>query len=132
MSNEDKRESSRIPLQATVTEHLHDYSQQSLLLNIGTTGLFVNRLNSPHVQAFDAAPRRSIVGLEFELPDVSETIWASGEVRHGQHDALFSGSGVRFVSIAKAHRQLIDDYVRDYRIQRLREILARVRRNRPV
>lgn len=129
MPSGDKRSTPRVPLQLCLTEHVHDHTQQSLILNLCARGVYVSRLDAPSVLSADD-PRSKVLGLEFRLPELDETIWAAGEVCHRQRDAFFQNTGVRFIGIAGVHRRLIDEYVADYQIRLLRQLLARVRRNR--
>jgi hypothetical protein len=107
-----------------LTEHLHDRFQRSVAVDVSESGLYVNKL----VARFQRPDR--VVGLEFELPDSGETIWARGEICRDELDGLFHGTGIAITAIAARHARLLRDYVADARERRLREILTVVKDNR--
>lgn len=131
----ERRRETRMPLQIFLNEYVDDRPQRCMSLNLSPNGLYLNRLSL----AKERRPTRlrypqpdKLVGLEFELPDTSEVIWAAGRVRYGAQDAYFHGTGVTFDSMAEFHRRIVRDYVLEFRERRLRELLGRVRRNRRV
>jgi len=122
MSN--RRTDVRVPLQFSLNEHLRDRSSQCMVANLSTTGIYINRLVGP------LSRPNPVVGLEFELPETSEVIWARGEVRYDAVSQYFHGTGFEFTGIADRHSRLIRDYVYERRERTLKQILARIRRNR--
>jgi hypothetical protein len=107
-----------------LNEYVKDRAFRCLAVNVSSNGLCLSSLSLP---AF--SPTR-VVGLEFELPGTSETVWARGEVRHDASDPYFRGTGVEITGIAKVHQRLIRDYVMEQRARQLRKLLAVIRRNR--
>mgnify|MGYP001565901013 CR=1 FL=1 len=73
-------------------------------LNLSTEGMYLYRF-----VGMSSSSKRVV--LEFELPGTGEVIWAQGEVCHEAVDTYFHGSGIRFTTIAEAHRRLIRDYL---------------------
>ena len=117
------RRIARIPLQIALNEYVVDEPHRCMSLNLGLTGIYLQRLAQP-------VRRPSVVGLEFELPRTSETVWARGEVVFDQFDDYFHGTGVRFTGLTRFHERMIRDFVLEERERRLRKLLSRVQRNR--
>ena len=128
MSTGNKRSESRMPLQIAVTEHVGGKTRRGMSFNLGPDGLYLNRLRTPAPAG--PAHTAEAVGLEFQLPDSSEVIWAAGEVCHERRDPYFRGSGIRFTAMAEAHRLLIAEFVQGFHRDRLKGLLATIRRNR--
>lgn len=129
----EKREEYRMPMRVFLNEHVGDRVQRSMSLNISTGGIYLNRLQLPPEQfstSLTYPHHRSIVGLEFEIPGISEVIWAAGRVCFDKANSYFFGTGLRFEGIAEVHRRLIRDAVMDHREKRLRQLLSTVRNNR--
>lgn len=124
MKAANRRADIRVPLQMFLNEYVNDRPHRCMSFNIGTRGLYLNRLSRP------APGPGGVVGLEFELPGTNELIWARGEVRYDTRDPYFHGSGVEITGIAGRHQRLIRDYVLERRAHKLRRLLASVRRNR--
>ncbi|MBK8482528.1 MAG: PilZ domain-containing protein [Proteobacteria bacterium] len=121
----------RLALQMPLSEHLGERAQSALTVNLCGTGMMVRRLTLPLSPRRLTRPLpRDLIGLEFELPGTNEKIWATGEIRHDHVSPDFHLSGVRFRTIARAHQQLIVDYVTEERLRRLRMLLGRVQRVR--
>lgn len=130
MTDTNKRNNWRVPLQIPVNEYVGPDTRRSLTFNLGPDGMYLNRLALSYDELEEDPLATDVVGLEFELPCTSEVIWAAGRVCHERADQMFEGTGVRFASIAGCHRTLINDYVQEVRIARLQEILSIIRRNR--
>jgi len=120
----NKRSDYRIYLQMFMDEHVGNKSHRCMAVNLSPGGLYLNRLISPMLR------QSPVVGLEFELPQTSEVVWARGEICYDSMDRYFHGTGVRFTGMAHKHQRLVRDYVYDQREQQLRKLLATVRRNR--
>ena len=133
MQSTEKREEYRMPLRIFLNEHVGERVQRSMSLNVSTGGIYLNRLQLPREQfstSLTYPHHRSIVGLEFEIPDTSEVIWAAGRVCFDKADSYFFGTGLRFEGIAEYHRRLIRDVIMEHREERLKQLLTTVRRNR--
>jgi hypothetical protein len=107
-----------------LNEYVRDKAHRCMAVNLSPTGIYLNRLARPIWRD------NPVVGLEFELPETSDVVWARGEIRYDKLDPYFHGTGIEFTGMARAHKRLIRDYVYDKRAQRLRKLLATVRRNR--
>jgi c-di-GMP-binding flagellar brake protein YcgR len=127
MGTLNRRNNYRISLQMFLNEYIADEPYRCMSLNLSPWGLYLNRLNQPEQ---DEHKKPSVIGLEFELPGTSETIWAKGEVRYDVRDDYFHGTGVEITGIAQAHQRLISEYVLEQRANKLRKVLANIRRNR--
>jgi hypothetical protein len=86
--------------------------------------MYLNRLLSPRER------KNSVVGLEFQLPGTSETIWARGQVLREAQGQPFHGTGIQITGITRAHQRLLKDFMTEQRIKRLRKLMATIRRNR--
>ena len=124
MGSANRRASCRVPTQLFLNEFVRDKAHRCMAVNLSPSGIYLNRLLRPVQQ-----PER-VVGLEFELPETSEVIWARGEARFDRVDPYFHGTGVEFTGMARAHKRLIRDYVLEQREKSLRKLLRQVRRNR--
>jgi hypothetical protein len=107
-----------------LNEHVADRAHRCLSVNVSETGLYVHRLLQP------LRRNGNVVGLELELPGLSETIWARGEVCYDTFDDYFHGSGIRITGIPKLHASLLRDYLQDKRRERLEQLVDRIRANR--
>ncbi len=124
MDSLNRRNGYRIPLQMFLNEYVADKPYRCMSVNLSPQGIYLNRLLLP------VRRKSQVVGLEFELPDVSEVIWARGEVRFDTRNPYFHGTGVEITGIAQAHQRLLYDYVAEHRAKQLRRLLAMIRRNR--
>jgi hypothetical protein len=124
MGNVNRRLGYRMPLQLFMNQHLKDRAHRCMAVNLSPHGIYLNRL----VQQDPDVCR--VVGLEFELPETSEVVWARGEARFEQLDPYFHGTGYEITGIARKHERLIRDYVLEHRSRQLRRLLALIRRNR--
>jgi hypothetical protein len=120
----NQRSEYRIYLQMFMDEHVDNKSHRCMAVNLSPGGLYLNRLIAPMLR------EKPVVGLEFELPETSEVVWARGEICYDSMDKYFHGTGVRFTGMAQKHERLVRDYVYEQREQQLRKLLATVRRNR--
>lgn len=120
----NRRLGNRIPLQMFLNEYVADRAYRSLSMNLSPSGILINRLVTPMTH------RSPVIGLEFQLPGTSDTVWAKGEMRFNSLGQHFSGTGVEFTGIAQGHLRLIKEYCAAQRAKQLRKILATIKRNR--
>ena len=108
-----------------VTSYVHDRPVRGLSSNLSDTGLSLSAITMV------APPPGLVVGLEIELPDTSDSIWASGQICYRKDDnaslGLASGLGVRFLAMAKSQARMIRDYCIESRRKNLGSLLARIR-----
>jgi hypothetical protein len=124
MTMRERRDGYRIPLQLFLNEYVADRPHRCLTVNLSETGLYVHKLIQP------LRRNTHVVGLEFELPGMGETIWARGEICYDDFDDYFHGSGIRITGIPRLHQHLLRDYINEKRRVRLEEIMRRIRLNR--
>jgi hypothetical protein len=124
MSQLERREEFRVPLQIPLHEYVNDQPFCCISANLSVRGLYLKQL----VQVASGASR--VVGLEFELPGTGEVIWASGKQQRESFGSYFQGTGIRFASMARAHERLIKDWVFERRTRELQKLLATIKRNR--
>jgi len=108
-----------------LNQYVRDKRFRSMTVNVSETGIYLNRVASDNL--LTPIANRGLVGLEFELPDTGETIWAAGEVRYQAIDSYFHGTGIRFMRMPKVHARLIRDYCVEQRRKKLSTLLARIR-----
>ena len=114
----ERRSDPRLRVQVFLNEYIRDNPHRVLALDISENGLAIQKLTEPMVRP---AP---IIGLELELPGTHEVIWASAEARFDSIGSDFHVSGLRFAAMARKHRRLLSDYVRERR-QRLERLFGR-------
>jgi len=104
-----------------VTSYVHDRPVRGLASNLSDTGMSLSAISML------APPPGLVVGLELEVPGMSESIWASAQVCYRTDDRLASGLGVRFVAMARSHARMIRDFCIEMRRKNLGSLLARIR-----
>jgi hypothetical protein len=107
----NRRVDPRLRLQLYLNQYIKDREYRALAMDISESGLAVQKLTEPIV------PHSSIIGVEIELPGTSETIWAAAEPRFDTVGRDFHVSGLRFHAMARKHRSLLRDYVRERRLR---------------
>jgi PilZ domain-containing protein len=112
MTSSDRRWGYRLPLEMYLNTYVEDRATRGFTSNLSATGLYLNTLSREPLAA--GTP----VGLEFNLPGISETIWAAGEMCYDAPDDYFNGSGIRFKAMAGLHERLIRAYLKEARRQR--------------
>lgn len=101
----EKRKNVRAPIDVYLNKIIDEVRHLGRARNISPDGIWVSKILEPRHE------QRSI-GLELQLPGVSEVINATGEIirKDRQEDGL-EGMAIRFTHIAHHHRRLIDLYV---------------------
>lgn len=118
---QDRRLGFRIPFETMVTSYVHDRPVRGLASNLSDTGMSLSAISML------APPPGLVVGLELEVPGLSESIWASAQVCYRTDDRLASGLGMRFVAMARSHARMIRDFCIEMRRKNLGSLLARIR-----
>lgn len=122
---QERRLGYRIPFESMITSYVHDRPVRGLSSNLSDTGLSLSAITML------APPPGLVVGLEIELPETSDSIWASGQICYRKDDAstvgLASGLGVRFLAMAKSQARMIRDFCIESRRKNLGSLLARIR-----
>lgn len=106
-----------------VTSYVHDRPVRGLAADLSDSGLRMSAVSML------APPPGLVVGVELELPEVDESIWASGQICYRKDDkgALASGIGVRFLAMAKSQARVLRDFCIEMRRKNLGSLLARIR-----
>ena len=117
----DRRLGYRIPFESMVTSYVHDRPIRALSTNLSDSGINMSSLSML------APPPGLVVGLEIDLPEAGESIWAAGQICHRTDDDLASGLGVKFVAMARSQARLVRDYCIEARRAHLGSLLARIR-----
>lgn len=104
-----------------VTSYVHDRPVRCLATNLSDTGMSLSAISML------APPPGTVLGLELEVPELDESIWASAQVCYRKPDRLASGLGVRFVGMAKSHARMIREMCIETRRRSLGSLLARIR-----
>jgi c-di-GMP-binding flagellar brake protein YcgR len=118
---QERRLGYRILFESMVTSYVHDRPVRALSANLSDTGLSLNAIS------LVAPPPGLVVGLEINIPDVDESIWASGQICYRKDDRMASGLGVRFLAMAKSQARMIRDFCIESRRKNLGSLLARIR-----
>src|SRR5687768_13049871 len=104
----EKRKANRARLDIYLNKFVSGVPYMTRSADISPQGISLAHLIEPQLEGRQ-------VGLQFQLPDTDEVIYAEGEVVRGwvQSDAGASadGSGIRFTLLTERHRRLIDRYV---------------------
>lgn len=110
---DNRRCSERIPVGFYVDQIISDDPHRCFTTDLSPVGLYMERLAEPL--------RRSsnVVQLEIPLPHTGDTLWAKAEVIYDRFDALFHGTAVRFTGMARPHRRLLRDWLRQARTERI-------------
>ncbi|MBA3397111.1 MAG: PilZ domain-containing protein [Deltaproteobacteria bacterium] len=106
-----------------VTSYVHDRPVRGLACNISDSGINMSAISML------APPPGLVVGLEIDLPEIDDSIWASGQICYRKDDrsALASGLGVRFLAMARSQARTIRDFCIEMRRKNLGSMLARIR-----
>jgi hypothetical protein len=120
LSRRDRRIGPRIDFPLFLNQYVGDRRFRVLAANLCESGLFLNRVNN-------RAARAPVFGLELELPGVTETIWARGEVRRDRAGELVAGAGIQLTGLARLHARLLRDWCVEARRRQLSSLLAKIR-----
>jgi c-di-GMP-binding flagellar brake protein YcgR len=117
----ERRLGYRVPLEIMMTSYVRDRPVRALTYDLSDAGIGVSALSM-------LAPKPGmIMALELELPGISDSIWAKGEVCHQDPGSIATGLGIRFLAMATVHARVIRDYCVEARRRHLGDLLARIR-----
>jgi c-di-GMP-binding flagellar brake protein YcgR len=117
----ERRLGYRVPLEVMMTSYVRDRPVRALTYDLSDSGIGVSAVSM-------LAPKAgSVMSLELELPGLSDSIWAKGEVCYQARGDIASGLGIRFLAMAGAHARLIRDYCIEARHRHLGGLLSRIR-----
>lgn len=117
----ERRLGFRIPFETMVTSYVNDRPVRGLAVNLSDSGLNMSAISML------APPPGLVVGLELDLPGISDSIWASGQICYRKDDRMASGLGVRFLAMARSQARLVRDFCVEMRRKNLGSMLARIR-----
>ena len=124
MISSERRMGFRVPSEIFLNQYISDQPYRAMAGNLSETGVLLNRVKATG----RLEERQRVVGLEFELPGTSETIWARGEICYQGRDSYFHTDHVRFTAMPKVHARLLRDYCIESRREHLGGLLGRIRR----
>jgi hypothetical protein len=107
-----------------MNQYISDQPFRAMAGNVSETGVLLNRVKAPKRCLRES---QRVVGLEFELPGTSETIWARGEICYQGADNYFYTDRVRFTAMPQVHARLLRDYCIESRREHLGSLLQRIR-----
>jgi c-di-GMP-binding flagellar brake protein YcgR len=117
----ERRLGYRVPLEVMMTSYVRDRPVRALTYDLSDAGIGVSAVSM-------LAPKPGMVmGLELELPGISDSIWAKGEVCYQEQGSIATGLGIRFLAMATVHARMIRDYCIEARRSHLGGLLARIR-----
>ena len=102
----NRRLSERVPVGFYVEQIVSEAPHRCFTTDLSTVGLYMERLAEPLQRS------SNVIQLEIPLPNTSESIWAKAEVIYDRFDALFHGTAVRFTGMARSHRRLLGEWLR--------------------
>ena len=103
----ERRRTERQPVGFYIQLFLDEEQHRYFATDLSTDGLYMERPIGPMQRGSDA------MRLEIQLPDVPETIWATGEIVRDHIDSLFHGSGVRFTAMTRAHEVALRTWLQE-------------------
>ena len=112
MLSTDRRYLHRLPLEMYLNTYVEDRPSRGFTSNLSESGLYLNTV------ALERVAPLTQVGLEFNLPGVSETIWAAGQYCYDKPDEYLNGAGIRFMAMAGLHQRILREYLHDARRKR--------------
>ncbi|MBX3160896.1 MAG: PilZ domain-containing protein [Deltaproteobacteria bacterium] len=104
-----------------VTSYVRDRPIRALASNLSDSGISMSAISML------APPPGLVVGIELDLPEIDESIWASGQICYRTDDHMASGLGVRFLAMARSQARTIRDFCIEMRRKNLGGLLARIR-----
>lgn len=104
-----------------VTSYVHDRPVRGLVNDLSDSGMNMSAI------AMLAPPPGMVAQFEIELPEMGDSIWASGKVCYRKDDSMASGLGIRFVAMAKSQARMVRDFCIESRRKSLGSLLARIR-----
>jgi c-di-GMP-binding flagellar brake protein YcgR len=117
----ERRLGYRVPLEVMMTSYVRDRPVRALTYDLSDAGIGVSAVSM-------LAPQPGMVmGLELELPGISDSIWAKGCVCYQDRGDIATGLGIRFLAMANAHARMVRDYCIEARRRHLGGLLARIR-----
>lgn len=111
--NAERRGATRVPVGFYVNEIIEERLRSSFATNLSASGLFLERTFESDRETPSREVHRGDVQLEIPLPGTTESLWVRGEVVYDSCGSVFHGRAVRFVAMARAHRQFLRGWLED-------------------
>jgi hypothetical protein len=104
----DQRKSERAPCDIYLNKIIDEARHLARAQDISPDGIWIAKVLEPSNDSRQ-------LGLEFQLPDNDEVIWAAGEVVRAETRAAngddLQGTAIRFTAMADRFRRMIEVYV---------------------
>lgn len=106
------RRAKRVRTDFYLNKIIDDQPHLARARDISTRGIYIYKILEPAIP-----PKTSTVGLEFQLPDSEEVIWAIGEIVRDEpaitrkKDKWVNGVAIRFTRIDERDRRKIRRFV---------------------
>lgn len=117
----DRRLGFRVPYEAMVTSYVRDRPIRGLVSDLSDSGMNMSAVGML------APPPGTVAAFEIELPELNDSIWASGRICYRKDDHMASGLGIRFLAMAKSQARMVRDVCIESRRKNLGSLLARIR-----
>ena len=110
--SQDRRVACRVPDSRLITEIVSERPFVASIVNVSDTGIYTVKPITSGMRG----PR--LLQLEIPIPEANDSVWATGEVMFEAVGSGTVGAGIRFHTMARAHRAMISDLV-EYRRQQI-------------
>ena len=118
---QDRRVCCRVPDSRLITEIASENPFAASIVNVSDTGIYTVKPVTSGIYG----PR--LVQLEIPIPEASDSVWATGEVVFEAVNNRGVGAGIRFCTMARAHRAMIADLVEHRRQQIIAALLQEIK-----
>jgi hypothetical protein len=103
--SQDRRIACRVPDSRIITEIASERPFAASIVNVSDTGIYTVKPITSGMRG----PR--LLQLEIPIPEANDSVWATGEVMFETVGHGTVGAGIRFHTMARAHRTMISDLV---------------------
>ena len=108
----NRRLAERLPVGFYVQQVVDGRMHRCFTADVSALGMYMEK----PVEQMDRSS--NIVQLEIPLPKCSETLWAKGEIVYDSFDPLFHGTAIRFTGMARRHKRILRDWLRQAKKKR--------------
>jgi hypothetical protein len=114
----DRRDTLRIPDNRLITEFVLNRPDAASIVNLSSEGIYT--VKSTRNRSL-RGPRK--IQMEIPVPEASEAIWAVGEIVFERVGMSCVGSGIRFLTMAQRHKDLLRDLIEVRRHELLAQMI---------
>jgi hypothetical protein len=118
---QNRRACCRVPDSRLITEIVSENPFAASIVNVSDTGIYTVKPVTSGIHG----PR--LVQLEIPIPEASDSVWATGEIMFEAVSNRGVGAGIRFHTMARAHRRMIKDLVEHRRQQIIAALLEEIK-----